>query len=403
MKILVVNKFGFVRGGLERVMFDEIDALRGLGHDAELFATAHPENLPHRFAAQFPPYHEIGVAGAAGPAAVRDMFHNAAAAAAISRVIEEFQPDVAHFHGVHRHLSPSVLFAARATGVPTVLTAHDYFAVCPGNTLLRGGTVPCIPRRCGVRLYGAAMVYRCVQDSVSRSALAGLELSYQRVRRAYERGVDRFVAPSAFLAGVLTDGGFDPARVTVVPNAVPVPQGDVPGAAQRAGFLFAGRLSPEKGVDVAIGAAARAGATLSIAGDGPDAVRLSQMGGETRFLGRLASEELSALMRSVRALIVPSVCVENAPMVVLEAMAAGTPVIASAIGGIPEQFEDGVHGLLVAPGDVEALAVAMRNLESDDALVERLGHAARERVKRTFSLERHIESLLNVYRQVGAS
>lgn len=401
MRILVVNKFGFVRGGLERVMFDEIDALRALGHDVELFATAHPDNAPHRFAAQFPRYHEIGVAGSATPAAVRDMFSSRAAAEAISRVIEEYRPDVAHFHGVHRHLSPSVLFAARAAHVPTVLTAHDYFPVCPGNTLLRSGKVPCIPRRCGVRVYGAAMAHRCVQDSLARSALAGLELTYQRVRRAYERGVDRFIAPSAFLAGVLTDGGFDPARVTVVPNAVPVPA-DVSPEPRRVGYLFVGRLSAEKGADIAVMAADRAGVCLSVAGEGPEASALARLSGRARFLGGLESPELAALVRSARGVVVPSVGVENAPMVVLEAMAAGTPVIASAIGGIPEQVEHDVSGLLVPPGDVTALAEAMRRLESDNVLVEQLGDAARERVKRDFSPEKHMESLMRVYREVGA-
>ena len=401
MRILVVNKFGFVRGGLERGMFGDIEALRALGHEVELFATAHPENVPARFAASFPPYHEIGVGSAGGPAAVRDMFSNRDAATAIATVIEEFRPDVVHCHGIHRHLSPSVLDAAHAKGVPTVLSAHDFFLVCPANVLLRGGSEPCYPRRCGTRLYGGVLAHRCVQHSAARSALAGLELSFQRIRRSYERGIDRIVAPSAFLARVLAEGGFDPARISVVPNGVePSAIATLPPA-DRSGFLYAGRLSPEKGVDHAIEAAIRAGVALGVAGGGPLAGALAARQ-EAHLLGHLDAPELSRRMSRARALILPSVGYENAPMTILEAMAVGTPVIASAIGGIPEQIEDGVHGLLVPPGDVDALAAAMRRLAADDDLVARLGAAARERAEREFSIGNHLEQLLAVYRDVGA-
>lgn len=403
MRVLVVNKFGFVRGGLERVMFDEIEALRALGHEAELFATAHPDNLQHRFASEFPPYHEIGTGAAGSASVIRDMFSNPDAAVAISRVIEAFRPDVAHFHGIHRHLSPSVLEAARAAGVPTVLTAHDYFAICPGNTLLRGGSVPCLPRKCGMRTFASAAVYRCVQHSLSRSVLAGAELSYQRLRRSYERGVDRLIAPSAFIGEMLVAGGFERGQVTVVPNAIRPAGAPSTSISQRSGFLYVGRLSPEKGIDVAVRAALEAGVDLSIAGDGPEAGRFKVDSVMPRLLGQLGRDDLMREIAHARAVVLPSLVPENAPMAVLEAMALGTPVIASAIGGIPEQIEDGVQGLLVPPGDVAALAEAMSRLASDAGLAERMGNAARERVEREFSLERHMEALLGVYRDVGAA
>jgi glycosyltransferase involved in cell wall biosynthesis len=94
---------------------------------------------------------------------------------------------------------------------------------------------------------------------------------------------------------------------------------------------------------------------------------------------------------------------ENAPMSVLEAMSSGTPVIASAIGGIPEQITDGVDGLLVQPGEVDALAVAMRALLEDSTLATRLGTAARATVAQRFSPELHLQGLLACYRAAGAS
>jgi len=399
MRILFVNKFGYLRGGLERVMFDEMRWLAEEGHDTELFATAHPDNRPFTFADRFPPYHEFGVGGRFSAKAVRAMFWNKTAARAVGSVIDEWRPDVVHCHGIHRHLSPSVLAAAHEKGVPVVLSAHDYFLVCPANTLLRGGTTPCLPRACGVRLYGAAARNRCVQHSLARSTLAATEISWQRLRRRYERGIDAIVSPSRFLADVLADGGFDASLIHVVPNAVLPAEESRPDSGR--GFLIAGRVSPEKGIDVAVDAARAAGVTLRVAGDGPDAPRLAKLG--VTMLGRLPAEELYEQVRSARAVVVPSVWFENAPMAVLEAMAAGTPVIASAIGGIPEQIEPGVTGLLVPPHDVERLADAMARMEREPGLSVRLGEAARAAVRDRFSPELHVEGLMEAYRAAGAA
>lgn len=402
MKVLVVNKFGYLRGGLERVVFDEMAALRALGHDVELFATAHPENLPHRFADEFPPYHEIGVGATSSSGAVRDMFSNRDAARAIERVIERFRPDVVHFHGIHRHLSPSVLFAARQAGVPTVFTAHDYFAICPQNTLLLGGERPCVPRRCGNRLFLGAVANRCVQHSLPRSVLAAAELGFQRCRRAYERGIDAIIAPSEFMRVSLIEGGFASMRITVVPNAAPVSEYPVASAAERRAFLFAGRLSPEKGALVAARAAELAGVELRLAGSGSEAERVRSASAHVQLLGHLGRAALEREMATAIAVLVPSMVPENASIAVLEAMAASTPVIGSAIGGIPEQIEDGVSGLLVEPGDAESLAAALRELVGDPERAARMGAAARERVAARFSEAAHIEGVLGVYRSVGA-
>lgn len=397
MRVLVVNKFGFVRGGLERVMFDEMAWLRDAGHDVELFATDHPDNLAATYADSFPEYHELGRQGSGSLRAVADMFWNSEANRCMADVLASFRPDVVHCHGIHRHLSPSVLAAARASGAGVVLTAHDYFAICPGNTLLRGGEELCEPRSCGTRQYFAACVHRCVQGSFPRSVLAATELTFQRTLRTYDRWIDAIISPSGFLAERLIEGGFDRKRVRVVPNGVSFAQ-ESPGRSREA-FVFAGRLSSEKGADVAVEAAEKAGAHLIVAGDGPLSGVLRRQGG-AEFVGHLERQELAAYVRDAVAVVVPSRCLENAPMAILESMASGTPVIASAIGGIPEQVRDGVDGVLVPPGNVAALAGAMRRL-TDPEVRGPLGVAARSRVASDFSPQRHTEALVDVYMQAA--
>lgn len=407
MRVLVANKFWYRRGGLERVMFDEISWLEAAGHEVAHFSTTHPENDASEWSEHFAPYLELGGAGGLSApekalAAVR-MFGNADAARRFDRLVEEFRPDIVHAHGIHRQLSPSILVAAKRRGVPVVQTLHDYHHICPADTLLYAGTEPCVPRRCGVLWYGACVGGRCVRGSLGASALSAMETSWQRVRRVYERCVSRFVSPSAFLARQVEGGGWT-LPIDIVHNAVPagaVPSG-APTPARRSGLCIIGRLSPEKGVDVALEAARQAGIRLTVAGEGPLGEALRAQYPEFDFVGRLDGDEVASLLARSLGVVVPSVCMENAPMSVLEAMAAGCAVVASAIGGIPEQVTDGLDGLLVAPGDVSGLAAAMTRVVEEPGLAEKLGAAARQTVAARFSPGTHLEGLLASYRAAGA-
>jgi glycosyltransferase involved in cell wall biosynthesis len=399
MRVLFANKFYYERGGLERVMLQEMEWLEAGGHEVAVFSTAHPENLPARFSRAFPAYRELGEEGRASISGALSMFWNKEAAAGFGEVLDEWQPDIVHCHGIHRHLSPSVLREARLRGIATVLTAHDYFLICPASTLLRGGTEPCVPRACGRRTFFSAARYRCVQGSTGRSLLAGAELTVQRTLGRYERYVDLFVTPSAFTRSALVEGGLPPERIRVVPNAVSLGPARSPSVGSD--VLLIGRMSSEKGVAQLL-EAGRAGAIpLVLAGDGPllGELETRYASGSVRFLGRVDKQRVDSLIRTARAIVVPSIWLENAPMAVLEAMGAGTAVIASRIGGIPELFEDGVEGLLVPPGDVDLLARAMRTLADDAALARHMGEAGRARAAKDFSPEKHLEGLRAVYSQ----
>jgi glycosyltransferase involved in cell wall biosynthesis len=403
MRVVVVNKFWYRRGGLERVMLDEVSWLSSAGHEVAHFSTAHPDNLASPWSEYFVPYLELGAKTALGAvertrAALR-LFSNREAARRFGRLLTDFRPHLIHAHGIHRQISPSVLSVARRHGVPVVQTLHDYHHICPADVLLYRGGEPCEPRRCGTFWYGPCVRGRCVRDSPSASMLSAAETSWQRVGRAYERGIARFISPSAFLADQMRRGGWAQ-PLDVVPNSVRVEPvrhglGD--------GFCVIGRLSREKGVEVALEAARRAGTRVTVAGEGPTGSRLRADYPEVEFVGRLDGAAVAELVARSRAVIVPSVYFENASMSILEAMAAGKPVIASAIGGIPEQVSNEVDGLLVPPGDVEGIASAMLRLSHDDDLCARLGNAARESVAMRFSPERHIEALLAAYRAAGAN
>ncbi len=206
--------------------------------------------------------------------------------------------------------------------------------------------------------------------------------------RALRRASHVF-CPSAYLRDFALDWGIDPERVSVLPNPAPdlpslPPREEIRSALQLDGHVlaFAGRLGPQKSLGAALEALARTpGVTLAIAGDGPerpaleDRARELGLDGRTRFLGSLEREGVLRLFRAADASLLSSSW-ENLPHTVLESLAVGTPVIATAVGGVPEVVRDGVNGLLVRPGDSEALAAAISRFFADDGLRRELAHAA---------------------------
>lgn len=401
MRILMASKFWYLRGGLERVMFDEVAWLEEAGHEVAHFSTAHPDNLPSTWSEYFAPYIELGERARLAPSdralAMGRMFYNAEAAKRFRRELAAFRPHVVHVHGIHRQLSPSILFEARRAGAPVVQTLHDYHPVCPADTLLRGCKESCVPPQCRGPNLLPCIANRCVRGSAATSAASAAELFWRRWVLGYARLVALFITPSRYLANVVRSGGWRRPPIVVVPNAVRLPSLSAPGDS----FLYAGRLSREKGVVTLLAAAARSGVPLIVAGDGPQAQELRSMApAAVRFVGRVTETEVARLLGDCCAAVVPSEWPENAPMAVLEPMAAGKPVVATRVGGIPEQIRDGIEGVLVPPRDVAALATAMLRLAGDRQLAARLGGAGRKRVLARFTPAVHLEGLLEAYRRV---
>jgi len=403
VRILVASKFWYHRGGLERVILDEVAALEARGHQTAAFATQHPDTISSEWQSYFVPYLELGSGGGKGPidsvrAAVR-MFDNRPAARLFSRLVSDFEPDLVHIHGIHRQISPSILGVAEKAGLPVVQTLHDYHHICPADTLLRSGEVQCMPPSCGYGHYGHAIRNACMSGSRSRSGLSAAEMWFQRRRGIYERVVKRFIAPSRFMADAMRAGGWR-TPIDVIPNAVPVVEADFRRTAtDRPYVLYAGRLASEKGVDIALEAARLAGMPMIVAGEGPAGAQLRRRHPEAKFVGYRPGSEVEALLDGAAAAVVPSIWFENASMAVLEAMAHGTPVVASRIGGIPEQVTDGVEGFLADPGAVDQFASAFRQLLEDPTLAQRMGEAGRARMTNEYTTERHMDLLLETYRR----
>jgi len=208
----------------------------------------------------------------------------------------------------------------------------------------------------------------------------------KRLRTLALRRAERVVVPSRYLAGIAAGWGLSPGRIEVLVNPAP-PPADVAAEELPPGtFVFVGRLTEQKALPVLLDALERVeGASLVIVGDGPERSALERsassatLAGRVRFTGPLPREEALRYLAGARAAVLPSAW-ENLPHAAVEALAVGTPVVATAVGGVPEVVTDDRNGLLVPPLDAAALADALRRVLEDDALRDRLAVDAKPSV-----------------------
>lgn len=414
MRILFVNKFLYRRGGSETYLFDVAGALRDMGHEVGFFSMQDGRNVPCEQSEYF-----VSNSDYSGKASLLQQAREAAtlvyspeAKQRFDALLRDFRPDVIHLNLVHRQITFSILDAPylKERPVPVIYTAHDFIPVCPNCTFLDGAGMVC--EVCLDGRFRHCVERRCVKGSVAKSLLASAEARFLRLHGSY-RKVDRFIAPSDFMRSKLVEGGFPAEKVVVMRNFLPEEKrrGLIEKPAERQPyFLYFGRLSPEKGIEILLGAFAEGigdlprGWRLKIAGTGPleDELmgRVAQIGigDRVEFKGFCTGEELSRLVQHAAWTVVPSVWYENMPYSVVESLAAGVPVIGSDLGGIPELVKAGETGIPFAYGDVGALKSALcRAASLVPADYAQLAESCRAFVAEKCSQETYISKLTSMY------
>jgi glycosyltransferase involved in cell wall biosynthesis len=309
----------------------------------------------------------------------------------LAGLIRAHQPDLLHLHNPYPLLSPWVVRTAHRHRLPVVHTVHNYRQVCAAGIYFRDGGIchDCRGRWLGV----PAVVHRCYRGSRAQSAVMAVTLA---AHRPTWRSVDRFVALTTAVASHLEGYGVPADRIVVKPNSLPDPG---PPAPPGDGFLFApGRLAPEKGLGLLLDAWSRhpdgALGTLRIAGDGwqrPLAERTAAARTDVIYLGPLDPAGVAAAMRDSAVVVAVPLWHDVLPTVVIEALAAGRPVLGTALGGVP--YLVGEAGWVVEP---TAAAVAGA-LPVARAHAPERAPAARLRYQQTFHPEVVTRQLLDLY------
>jgi glycosyltransferase involved in cell wall biosynthesis len=415
MKILLVNRYLYRRGGDATYTLSLARLLQERGHQVICFGLDAPENDPDVNAPvllepiDFPGLLERGGLAAAVKV-LRRTIYSREAAARMDELLDGERPDIVHLQNIHHHLSPSVIAAAARRAVPVVWTLHDFSVICPNGNLFARGRVceECRPVR-----FHRMVVNRCKRASLPASAVAALESAVHRAMRLFD-SVDLFIAPSRFLADKLREFDFYPGRVVHLDHFIePADTGSGHGA--RAGtapargpgcLVYAGRLVPDKGIATLLQAASRWGRIpLKVAGDGEmrqAVVEAAARNPLVEYLGHVDGADLRGLLASSLAAVVPSVCYENQPYAVLEAWREGRPVIGAGHGGLADLLGDGERGLTFLPGDADDLARATMRLAAEPSTADRMGAAGRLLIETRFSPQAHYERLMALYDRARA-
>jgi glycosyltransferase involved in cell wall biosynthesis len=378
MRILVVHNRYRVQGGEERSVELQAEALTH---------AAVPHAVLERSSA------DVSRAGAAKALLLGGRDDDDVEAAA-----RELGADVVHVHNMLPLLGPRSLEAARRTGAGVVLHLHNLRLFCAIGVAARDGG-PCF--RCHHRNTLPGLLLNC-RGSVPEAVVYAAALA--RHQPAVFEAVNRFVVPSEYAAGQAARLGVPAERIEVLPHYLPE---EAFVERSRAGdgeyALVASRLAPEKGIDTAIEAAALADIPLRVAGEGPAADYLVELanlvGGHVEFVGRLGREALRQELAGAAMVLMPSRYHEFSPYSALEAMAAGVPVIASSLGGLPELIEP---ERCVPANDAHALAARMRNLWTDPGRRRADGDALIARARSNHSEDAYTSRLLALYERVGS-
>lgn len=397
MRILLVNKYFYRKGGAETYFFALAEGLRALGHDVAFFSMRHPNNEPSYWSKYFVSEKDyVGEISAFKKVQeASTLIYSFEAKHKFEALLEEFKPDIIHMNNVHRQLTLSILDAPylKKHRVPVVYTAHDYILVCPAYTMVNGHGEVC--DACLDKHFTHAVKNACVKGSRAKSALATMEAEFLKFHHAYDK-IDLIIAPSKFMKSKLDEGGFA-GKTVAMQNFLTDSQMEMARkvanthkfedaqSGARPYFLFFGRLSKEKGIltlvkaflwatGLANGSADMRSSDqdvqvlpdtwdLHIVGDGPEREAIErliasagpQAVSRIHLLGYKNGEDLQREVGDARFSVLSSEWRENMPYSGLESLAAQTPIIGAGIGGISELVEEGKTGFTFESGNITDL------------------------------------------------
>ncbi|MDP2943997.1 MAG: glycosyltransferase [bacterium] len=427
MRILQVNKFYYPKGGADKYFLNLTKALNATGHETAVFAMADPRNLESPYSKYFAAQVEFNGGGLKDKLKIPGrMIYSRTARRKFARELDDFKPDIVHVHNIYHQLSPSILEAAKARGIPVVMHLHDYKLICPNYRLFTKGH---ICRKClDEKNYLPCLANNCY-ESYLQSFLATLEMTiHHKWLHIYEKNINLLIAPSEFMRRLMIESGWPEEKIITVYNPAPKIseallntedgllkndyqnnyQNDYP---EEDYLLYFGRLEPEKGIsDLAQAVKSgggHSGQKLHIVGEGPEEKNIrTKFGseiknGQIKLLGQLSGQSLNAEITKARAVVFPSIWPENMPLALLESLAQGKIIIASRVGGLPEIIKDKENGFLFKAGDIkelEAVIKAVRELKPEAK--RNIELRARESA-RILDPDNHLVKILKIYSKLA--
>ena len=319
----------------------------------------------------------------------------------LAKIVKERRPDIALIHNFFPLVSPSVYHVLHSFHVPIIQVIHDFRFFCPNGWFFTQGQV-C--ERCKGGNYLSAVRFRCYRDSYLSSALAASSIGLNRLSGMLEK-ITAFVCLTYFLKQKLIEGGIQEGKIFIRPHFMDTsPVAPIYGKGEYA--LYLGRISPEKGIWTMVRAFQELkGVTLRIAGTGPMEAALrrylkANAVENVELVGFRSGKDKSQLLADSLFVVLPSECYETFGLVVLEAYAAGKPVVASNLGSLPYVVEDGKSGILFEPGNVEDFIEKVNHLLANPSGIASMGLHARGLAEMKYSPDQSYQTFLDIASKV---
>lgn len=356
MKILLVNKFLYPKGGSETYIFKLGDVLKKHGHTVEYFGLENEKNIVTNSADSYVSHIDFSEGIKKNLKAPFRIIYSTEARRKIRKVLDTFNPDIVHLNNIQFQLTPSIILEThkyrkeKNQNLKIIYTAHDYQLVCPSHGLYDNDINIC--EKCLDGNYMNCLKTKCIKNSYAKSLLGTVDAYLWKYSKAYDY-VDKIVCPSEFLKSKLdTQKGFAD-KTVAIHNFFDADE--LPNVKKENYVLQFGRLTKEKGTYTLLKAAKNLpDVKFVFAGSGEAEDEIKKVP-NAQYVGFKTGEELKNLIAKASVSICPSEWYENCPFSVIESQIYGTPVIGARMGGIPELIKEGETGLLFESGNAQEL------------------------------------------------
>ena len=402
MKVLLVNKFHYRKGGSETYYFTLAEALKARGHEVIFFAMQDEKNLPCEQEGYFVSNASVNGGMKSKLNMLLHMTYSKEAYTKMKALLKAERPDLVILNLVHKQITLSIIDAIKEHDpkLPIFWTMHDLIAVCPSYSMRDGSGNIC--EKCLGGDFSHCVKNKCIKGNTLMSVLSKHEAEYIRKRKWYDQ-VDLFICPSEFYRKKLTEGNFTKSPIVTMRNPLPLDTVFERNETNEGYILYFGRLSPEKGVKTLIEAAIKCGCHLMILGTGPQEEELKELAKDAEnieFKGFQTGEALHKFVKNSKCVVLPSEWYENGPYSAMEAMALGKPLIVSNYGGLPELVEDGVNGYIYEK-TADALAECIEKMQKlDSKTYQKMANASLTKANALFSADGYIAEIEKQYRNI---
>ena len=401
MKILLVNKFHWPKGGSEKYYFELGELLKAHGHEVAYFSMKDEKNVKTEDKEYFV---EASDMNSKNVTKALSVIYNKKNKKKVEEALDDFKPDIVHLNNFQRQLSASIINPCIKRHIPIVYTAHDVQAICPAITMMDPDRKPC--ELCMNGKYSNCIKKKCIKNSMLKSLLGAIEGKYYRNHKIYTDKINYIITPSEFYREKFIEDGVNPNKVQAMHNSIETKDYDIKTKDEEYALYF-GRLSREKGVLNLINAFAKLNCgLLYIAGDGPEKdtieniIKENKLEKRVKLLGFLNKEQMTEVIRKCKFVVVPSIWYENCPYSVLETLAIGKPIIGSNMGGIPELIEDNKNGYIYQYNDINELSEKMNKLFKDKKIVDRFSKESKKLAKEKYSRDNYYNELMKIYDKI---